>query len=379
MLDIKIKNGTVFDPGKGWKKQCDIGIEGNKICEIGDLSASDAKVEIEASGCMVTPGLIDFHAHAARGISDFSMPADLIQIPNGVTSMVDAGSAGAANFEGFYQHNVVNSILTIKSLLNVSSMGQATHLFNENLEPSNFDRDRISMLAEKYKGQIIGLKLRQSKDIVGNLGLEPLKASVKLGSELGLRLSVHITDSPGEVKDTLDILRPGDLFCHMYHQKGKTILDENGRVLPELWDAKKKGVLFELGHGAFNFSGYIAKNAIDQGFLPDVISSDLSLLSACKAPTYGFSYILSELLNLEMTFEDIITRCTKVPADLMGLSYYNGFFEQGAPADVAILKIVDHKVHYTDRYGNQYEGDKLIKPEITIKDGVILYRAYDFL
>ncbi len=377
MLDLKIKNGTVFDPGAGWKRNCDIGIAGGRITETGALDQEEAAREIDASGCLITPGLIDFHAHAAYGVSDFAMPADLIQIPNGVTSMTDAGSTGAANFEAFYRHNVVSSVLTIKSMLNVSSMGQVTHRFNENLEPENFDRDRIAMLCEKYKDQIIGLKLRQSRDIVGDLGLRPLEESVRLGDELGLRLSVHITDSPGEVKDTLDRMRPGDLFCHMFHQKGKTILDENGKVLPEIHEAREKGILFELGHGAFNFSGVVAKHAIDQGFLPDVISSDLSMLSACKAPTFGFGYIISELLNLGMTFEDILYRCTTVPAGLMGIRN-TGFFDKGERADIAIMRIIDHPVHYQDRYGNRYEGTKLIKNEATIKDGIVLYRAFDF-
>ena len=99
----------------------------------------------------------------------------------------------------------------------------------------------------------------------------------------------------------------------MYHQKGQTILDEKGNVLPEAWEARERGVLFELGHGAFNFSGKITKAAIEQGFLPDIISSDLSLLSAFKEPTYSFSYILSELLNLGIGLKDIITRCTDIP------------------------------------------------------------------
>lgn len=378
MFDLIIRDGLLLDPRSGLKQKGDIAVKGRHIAAVGDLSDQKAVRTIDATGCYVTPGLVDFHAHAAYGISDFALPADLVQIPNGVTSMVDAGSAGAADFEAFYRHNVVNSIMTIKSFLNVATIGQLTHQINENPDPALFDISRIEMLTEKYRDQIIGLKLRQSREIVGDLGLKPLEGAVKLGEKLGLRLSVHITDSPGEVSETLDRLRPGDIFCHMYHQKGKTILDEHGRILPELWEARKKGVLFELGHGAFNFSGKVAKAAIEQGFLPDIISSDLSMLSAFKAPTYSFSYILSELLNLGMSFEDILKRCTDIPARLMGVEH-DGFLKEGRMADIAILRIVDHPVHYHDRYDNLYEGKHLIKVETTIKDGVQLYRAYDFL
>lgn len=377
MFDLIIRNGILLDPRSGLNESGDIGISGSRIAAVGDLTGQEAVRFIDAGGCYVTPGLIDFHAHAAYGLSDFSMPADVVQLPNGVTSMVDAGSAGAADFEAFYRHNVTGSVLTIKSLLNVASIGQLSHRVNENPDPALFEREKIKMLAEKYKGQIIGLKLRQSRDIVGELGLKPLESAVKLGEETGLRLSVHITDSPGEVSETLDRLRPGDVFCHMYHQKGKTILDEQGKVLPELWKARERGVLFELGHGAFNFSGKVAKAAIGQGFLPDIISSDLSLLSAFKAPTYSFSYILSELLNLGMKFEDIVVRCTDIPGRLMGIEH-DGFLKAGRAADIAILRIVEHPVHYHDRYDNLYEGDRLIKVEATIKEGMQVYRAYDF-
>lgn len=377
MLDLIIKNGRLLDPRSSLNKEGDLGIKGRKIAAAGELSGREALHVIDAKGCYVTPGLIDFHAHAAYGLSDFSMPADVVQLPNGVTSMVDAGSAGASDFEAFYRHNITASVLTIKSLLNVASIGQLSHRINENPDPALFEREKIQMLAEKYRGQIIGLKLRQSRDIVGKLGLKPLEGSVKLGEELGLRLSVHITDSPGEVCETLERLRPGDIFCHMYHQKGNTILDERGKILPELWKARERGVLFELGHGAFNFSGKVAKAAIEQGFLPDIISSDLSLLSAFKAPTYSFSYIISELLNLGMKFEDIVARCTDIPGRLMGIEH-DGFLKVGRIADLAILRIVDHPVHYHDRYDNLYEGDRLIKVEATIKEGMQVYRAYDF-
>lgn len=377
MVQILIKNGMLLDPSCGLKVQQDLAVLGSRIAAIGDLSGVDAEQVVDASGCYVTPGLIDFHAHAAYGISDFSMPADVIQIPSGVTSMVDAGSAGTADFEGFYRHNVVNSVLTIKSFLHVTATGQLTHRVNENPNPELFDRDRLAMLCEKYKGQIIGLKLRQSRDIVGNYGLRPLEETIKLADEVGLRVSVHVTDSPGEVSETLRLLRPGDIFCHMYHQKGKTILDEEDVVLPEVWEARKRGVLFELGHGAFNFSSKVATAAIRQGFIPDVISSDLSLLSAYKAPTYSFSYILSELLNLGIPFEDILQRCTQIPASLMGWEH-DGFLKEGRTADLAILQITDHKIYYVDRYQNHYEGNQLIVPKATVKGGCMVYRAPDF-
>lgn len=378
MFNWMIRNGTLLDPRCGMEQVGDIGISGNKIAAVGNLSGEAALHEVDADGCYVTPGFIDFHAHGAYRISDFSMPADVIQLPNGVTSMVDAGSAGVSDYEAFHCYNVVNSVLTMKSLLHVTNSGQISHRANENPDPGLFDEERIAMLCEKYKGEIIGLKLRQSKDIVGDFGLKPLERTVEIGEKLGLRVSVHATDSPGEVHETLDRLRSGDIFCHMYHQKGKSILGKDGDILPEIRKARERGVLFELGHGAFNFSGKVAKAAISQGFLPDIISSDLSLLSAYQAPTQSFAYILSELLNLGIGLKDIIRRCTDIPGKLMGIDH-DGFLKKGRTADIAVFKITDRPIRYTDRYGNKYDGTQLIKPELTMKEGTVVFRQFDFL
>ena len=378
MYDLVIQNGRLMDPQGEIEGPGDIAVQGRKIVAVGQLLCNEAKQIVDASGCYVTPGLIDFHCHIALGVTDFAMPADLVQIPHGVTSLVDAGSVGAANFETFYRNNVANSQMTVKSFLHVSTMGLLTHRFTENIDPQLFDRERIKMLCEQYPDQIIGLKLRQSKDIVGSFGLEPLRETVALADEIGLPISVHASDSPGEVQETLEHLRPGDIFCHMYHQKGKTILDENGRVLSEVWTARERGVLFDLGHGAFNFSGKVAVAAIKQGFLPDIISSDLSLLSLYKAPTHSFTYVLSELLNLGVSFREIIRRCTDIPGKLMGIAH-NGFLRVGQIADIAVFKIVEQDIHYVDRYNNEYAGNQLIQTQMTIKNGSVLYRNETFL
>lgn len=378
MLDTVIRNGHVLDIKNGIDEVADIGISGRSIKTVGDLSACEAGQSIDASGCYVVPGLIDFHAHAFYGISDFSMPAELALIPHGVTSMVDAGSAGTANFEGFYRDIVCRSILTIKSFIHITSLGQMTHRLNENCNPDLFDIERMKELCQKYKDQIIGIKLRQSRDIVGEYGLECLEKTIKLAGEVGLRVSVHITDSPGEVEDTLRMLRPGDIFCHVFHEKGKTILGEDGMVLPAVWEARKRGVLFELGHGSRNFSLKVAGQAIREGFLPDIVSSDLSLLSMNRPPAYSFTHIMTELLNLGMTFPEIIRRCTLEPAKLMKEAQA-GELGAGVPADLAVFRIEKRDVVLNDSFGNTAYGKQMIKPELTVKEGVVLHRQYDFI
>ncbi len=376
MYDMLLKNGILLDPTAGVYTSGSLAITNRRIVESGNIENAAARQVVDVGGSFITAGFIDYHAHVFSGACDFAVPVEAMAIPNGVTMVVDAGSAGSTGFEACYKTTVANACIPVKAMLSVCSIGQPSHSYMENPDPDLFNQDRIAWLCDKYRDCIVALKLRQSMEIVGALGLEPLKASLRIAEKVGLRLVVHISNSPGDVEDTLELLRPGDVFCHMYHQKGKTILDEEGRILPAVIEARKRGVLFDMAHGSMQFSGAVAKAAIDQGVLPDIVSSDLSSLSFYKSPTYSFPFIMSELLNLGMPLEQIIVGCTSTPARLLGLPGHN-FFAPGKPANLTVFRVVDRDVRYRDRYGNDYEGVRLIKPEMTIVNGVPLYRQYD--
>lgn len=376
MYDIIIKNGHVLDPLTGRDEITDIGIKGKRIAKVGPIEEVCRQM-IDAQGCYVVPGLNDFHVHCAYGMCAYGMPPDAL-LSSGVTSTVDGGTTGIANYEGFYRNVVCNSIVDIKTFLLVSSSGQISGRVTENMNPALFEEDKIIDLCRAYPDNIIGLKVRMEKKIVGEYGLEPLKRTIDIANKVGLPVSVHASDTPGEVKETLDLLRPGDIFCHVFHQMGKTIMDESGKILPEVWEAQKRGVLFEIGHGSLRFSGPICKSALEQGFKPDLISSDLGLLSMNIAPTYSFAYILSELMVLGMDFKEIIELCTSAPSKITDPGK-TCFLEEGEMADIAVLRIVDKKHHYIDTYKNEFDGDKMIKPEMTIKGGLIVHRQWDFL
>lgn len=376
VFDKIIKNGRVLDPLTGRDEVTDIGIRGKRIAKVGKINETCRQM-IDASGCYVVPGLNDFHVHCAFGMCAYGMPPDAL-LSSGVTSTVDGGTTGIANYEAFYRNVVCNSLVDIKTFLLVSSSGQISGRVTENMNPALFEEDAIIELCEKYPHNIIGLKIRMEKKIVGEYGLEPLKRAVEIAEKVHLPISVHASDTPGEVKDTLDLLRPGDIFCHVFHQMGKTIMGADGKILPEVWEAQKRGVLFEIGHGSLRFSGPICKAALEQGFMPDLISSDLGLLSMNIAPTYSFAYILSELLNLGMDFPTIVDLCTRAPARITDPGR-KCFLEEGQPADIAVFRIVDHPHHYIDTYKNEFDGSKMVKPEMTIKDGLIVHRQWDFL
>lgn len=222
------------------------------------------------------------------------------------------------------------------------------------------------------------LKLRQTRDISREFGLEPLRLMRRIADELGAYMVVHVTDSPGEIRETLELLREGDVFCHVFHGKGKTILDEQGKILPEVWEARERGVLFDAAHGGNQFSNEVALNALEQGFLPDFITSDISLKTMYRAPLYSMGMVMSKFLNMGIGIEKLIRIVTHDPAVKLGMEHEIGTFKPGAAADIAVFKIVEKEVEFNDSHGVLFKGNRLLRTQMTIRDGVTVFRQIDF-
>lgn len=253
MLDILIRNGMVPDAATGMFRTGDVGIRGGRIVDLEKEACLDSVDVVDASGCYVTPGVIDFHAHLYTDGTERGVYVDSTCFPNGVTTAVDGGSAGVANYPLFYQTVAAASKVRVLSDLNLCSLGLGTVSYPENIDPAAVDVEKIKFIFRKYGDNIQALKLRQTRNISREFGLEPLRLMRRIADELGAYIVVHVTDSPGEVKETLELLGEGDVFCHVFHGKGNTILGGSGRVLPEVWEARQRGVLFDAAHGATSF------------------------------------------------------------------------------------------------------------------------------
>ncbi len=378
MLDILIKNGMVIDPAQGGCTIRDIGIKQGRIVDLEGMENPQSIDMIDASGCYVTPGIIDFHAHLYTDGTERGVYVDPTYFPNGVTTAVDGGSAGVANYPLFYQTVVASSKVRVLSDLNLCSLGLGTISYPENIDPETVDVDKIKYYYRKYRDNIQALKLRQTRNISREFGLEPLRLIRKIADDLGAYIVVHVTDSPGEVRETLDLLKEGDVFCHVFHGKGKTILDETGKILPEIWEARERGVLFDAAHGGNQFSNRVALAALDQGFLPDFITSDISLKTMYRKPLYSMGMVMSKFLNMGIGMEQLIPIVTRVPAKKLGLEHEIGTLAPGSCADVAVLKVIDKQTDFNDSHGVLLRGDKLIKTQMTIRDGITVFRQIDF-
>ncbi len=367
--DVAIVNGLVFDGIS--TKSTDIGICKGKIAYIGKINPETALTVVDAANKYVTPGLIDFHCHVAYGSDWASVPAEVYAPASGVTTVVDAGSLGCGGFDAFAKGILSQSVLGMKAYLYLSSGGQVGLGSNEDHNPALINEDLISEVVEKYRDKIVALKLKVDKERLDAYGLEPLRLAVQIGEKVGLPVIAHASNPVAPIEDILNILRAGDIYCHVYHGKGQGILDENGKVLPCVIEARKRGVIFDAAHGKMvNFSLDVAKKAIEQGFLPDIISSDYTKYS--HNARYPFTFMLSEFLHLGMSFEEIIARCTINPNKFM-TGDSSPMLEVGKCADISIFEIEETEAKLWDFFGTTLDVNKLITAKMAIRQGMILF------
>ena len=382
MYQVIIRNGTVIDPANGIHQRADVAIADGKIAGVGNIDA-EATMEVNAEGCIVTPGLIDHHAHLYP-LAGIGIPAQAMCFASGVTTAVDAGSTGCATFSRYISY-LEQEKLTIRAYLNVCSTGlDSLPAAMEDVRPETYNRDAIAQMFQEYGQYLLGLKLRTSKAVVKELGYEPLRQTVALADQLGVSVMVHCTDPPGSMDELLDCLRPGDVLTHMYMNKGSTILDGEGRVSQAARAARERGVLFEAADARAHFSFQVSQQALAQDFLPDFIATDLTRLSMNLRPTaFSMANQLAKYHFLGIPLDELFACCTSRPSHFMGLDGQAGCLSQGAWGDVAVFRLLDRAVEFGDRpYPDPdchlRQGNVCLRPVLTIKRGEVVFRDIAF-
>jgi len=224
---------------------------------------------------------------------------------------------------------------------------------------------------------VLGIKVRESRNVVGANGLEPLKRALLAAerSATGAKVMCHIGDAPGELPALLDLLRPGDILTHAYSGAGNNIV-QGGKLLPAALEAKKRGVIIDVGHGGGSFDYTVAQPAIEQGLLPDTISSDIHALSGNTPGMPYLPWVMSKFLNLGFSLEQVVAMATINPARVIARGDRLGTLQAGAPADISILELVEAPVEFVDTRNNRRAGARWLKPVQTVRAGRPFGRPY---
>lgn len=371
MAGLVLKGGELIDPHAGLRGRYDLRFRDGRVAEVGPNLAAASDRVIDVAGKLVVPGLIDQHAHCFIGASDLGSRTDAVCASTGVTTFVDGGSAGAATFDGMREFVVNRSRVRILAFLNISAIGLAYLRIGELNHLPYADPEAAAAVAREHRDLILGIKVRNQKEIVGEAGLEPLRRAIRAAKLAGgLRVMIHVTNPPVPLDFILELLRPGDLVSHFLNGRGYGLLDEGGRVKASVREARQRGILFDVAHGRNHVNFPVARAAIAQGFFPDTISSDLTSGGAAGV-VKDLPTTLSKFLSLGMPLEDVVRAATAAPARVLGREGELGTLKPGAIADAAVFGLEEGDFEFRDTDGNTLRGRHRLTPYLTLKAGEV--------
>lgn len=374
--DLLLKGGHVIDPKNNISAVRDVAIVNGKVAAVAaKINPADAFKVVDVSGYYVTPGLIDIHVHVYAGTGerasyagDNSLYPDGFTFRVGVTTVADAGCAGWRNFEDFKQRIIDRSKTRVLAFLNIVGNGMRGGKFEQDL--TDMEAKPAADMAKRYPGLIIGIKTAH----YAGPEWTPVEHAVEAGTMANIPVMVDFGTNHPDTRPLSELvtkkLRPGDIYTHVYSGLRNEQL-ENGKVNPALWEARKRGVIFDVGHGGGSFLWRLAVPAMKEGFVPDSISTDLHI-GSMNAGMKDMLNVMDKFLAMGMSVDDVIARSTWNPAreikreDLGNLSV-------GAGADIAVLSLEKGKFGFTDMNGARMKGTQKLTCEVTLRDGKVVY------
>jgi len=362
---LVLRNGHVIDPSQGINRRMDLAVQAGRIAALG-AELGPGLVEKDLQGKYVCPGLIDLHGHWWEG-SSWGIDPDLC-LNHGVTTAVDAGTTGFINFPAFRKTQVSAATVRVLAFVNISGIGIPTTLVGE-LEDIRFARPvETGLVLAGNRDICLGVKLREGS-MTGSHGKEALDKAIEAATFAGLPLMVHITKG-AHTRHILRSLRPGDIVTHCFQGRGDGILSAvDGCLLPEVCEARRQDVLFDVGHGAGAFSWDVARRAFEFFFYPDTISTDLHRFSIARW-AFDLPSVMSKFLHLGMPLEDVILKTTWAPAKAIGRGDELGTLKTGAIADLFVFELEEGSFALEDTHLRVETASRRIKPLLTIKAGV---------
>ncbi len=359
--DLLIKGGRVIDPSLGLDAPRDVAIANGRIVAVEPTIAAEAVETLDARGKLVVPGLIDIHTHAARAKEE-----PPLCLADGVTGFVDAGSAGADRIEDVVA--VAQAAPNLgRVLLNIARTGVIPG--GELMDLSRADVALARGAIARHRDMIVGIKARLSANVAGTDDLEALRRAQDAAAPFHLPVMIHIGQSVSPLRAMLPLLKRGDIVTHMYAPAPNGILDDQGRVLPDVLAARRRGIWFDFGNGRIGHVTWdVAERAMQQGFAPDTISTDWTPQGRVEG-VIDLPNVLSKFLLLGMPLERVIACATVNAARVFEAFTDRGTLNVGAPADVAVLELREGTFEFVDNYGGKRIGRQRLFPSATVLGG----------
>ncbi len=376
-MDYLLKGGRLIDPASGRDGLFDILVRNGVVEAIGSGIHPDGATVLDLKNHIVTPGLIDAHLHLMKGLGAFGVDPDIFGVGSGVATVVDAGSAGHSLLTVFRDYVTNNARTRVLNYINLSTLGGvAGPGFGILADPRLIDEEKIAKAVEAHRDIIVGIKIMATGGALGGQGMKPLARARKLADELKLPLLIHIGESwnkdaePVHVGEILKYLRAGDIITHMFTVHPGGLLDPNGKLWPQVRDAKASGVLMDVGHGLHNLNFDVARKVLDQGLYPDGVSTD-GHRGNRNGPVYDLPTTMAKLMALGFSLHQVIEMATVNAARLLGRQHELGTLRKGGAADISVLCIEDRNWQAVDSQKGTIPARQALLPVYTFRSGTL--------
>ena len=370
--DLILTGGHVIDPSQNIDRVTEVAFSNGKVAAVGDALPRDPSTDIrDVSGKIVTPGLIDLHTHVYWGGTSLGIDAEEFCRTSGVTTSIDTGSAGPGNFPGFRKHVIEPSQVRILAYLHVSHAGiwgfGKNVMVGESQDIRLMDPRAAAEVADANRDVVVGIKIRLGRHASGMNGMAPFDYALQVAEEVGMPMMVHIDEPPPSYEELIDRMRPGDVLTHCFRPFPNSPATAQGTVKPQVLDARKRGVIFDIGHGMGSFSFKTARAMLANSFLPDTISSDVHQL-CIEGPAYDQVTTMSKFLCMGLDLPTVV----KLSTENAGLALQRpelGTLKPGAVGDASILTVDEGRFDYVDVLGEVMEGDRKINARGVVVNG----------
>ena len=376
--DLLLRGGTLLDPAQGVHGTRDVAFRDGRVSAVAErIEAETAAEVVDVAGRLVTPGLIDLHGHFYHGGNGSAVAADEACLPSGVTTGLDAGSAGFANYGAMRDYVFPAQRMRLLALLHIGAVGLAHSraVGGELRDLRLIDVDATAEEIRANRGFLLGVKVRMERNAVSHWDArEALALARKAADDSDSLLMVHVSGTPIPLPEILEVLGEGDVATHAFNPHSEGILDGRGALRPEVLAARERGVVMDVGHAGVHFGIEVARQAIAQGFPPSTISTDIHIPPPGRI-TYRMHELIAHLHALGMPLDDAVEASTASPAAVLGLGHEIGSLAPGMAGDAAVFDLVEGAVSWADMSGGSAEGALRLDPALTVLGGEVAWRA----